>query len=159
MTKSRALFDQWLKRHRLPSTLHPMFQEFCEEQWHQHVTLLESTPRLRPRCRRPSLRCVGTGSRIMRIINPNYIVCFCPRSFCVGFATLGMILLCARDWKARQKTGGKRCWIKFPAHLSRRYSWSFSKSALLPRGTVFLKRKKAVCQKSDYHFVLTVVAQ
>ena len=31
---------------------------------------------------------------------------------------------------------------EIPAHLSRRYSWSFCKSASLPRGTVFLKRKK-----------------
>ena len=46
MTKSRALFAQWLKRHRLPTTLHPMFQEFCEEQWLQHVNMLEQTPRL-----------------------------------------------------------------------------------------------------------------
>ena len=27
MTKSRALFDQWLERYRLPGTLHPMFQD------------------------------------------------------------------------------------------------------------------------------------
>ena len=34
-------------------------------------------------------------------------------------------------------------WLhRIPAHLSRRYSWSFCKSASLPRGTVFLKRKK-----------------
>eukprot|EP00439_Symbiodinium_sp_Y106_P076391 s2490_g15.t1 len=46
MTKSRALFDQWLKRHRLPTALHPMFQKFCEEQWLQHVNMLEQTPRL-----------------------------------------------------------------------------------------------------------------
>ena len=31
---------------------------------------------------------------------------------------------------------------EIPAHLPRRYSWSFCKSASLPRGTVFLKRKK-----------------
>ena len=31
---------------------------------------------------------------------------------------------------------------EIPAHLSRRYSWSFCKSASLPRGTVFLERKK-----------------
>ena len=33
MAMSRALFDQWLKRHRLPSTLHPMFEDFCAKQW------------------------------------------------------------------------------------------------------------------------------
>ena len=46
MSKPRALFDQWLKRHRLPTTLHPMFQEFCQEQWHQHVISLEQSSRL-----------------------------------------------------------------------------------------------------------------
>ena len=46
VTKSRALFDQWLKRHRLPTTLHPMSKKFCEEQWLQHVNMLEQTPRL-----------------------------------------------------------------------------------------------------------------
>ena len=35
---------------------------------------------------------------------------------------------------------------EIPAHLSRRYSWSFCKSASLPRGTVFLKRKKQVAK-------------
>ena len=41
----KALFDQWLKRHRLPTTLHPTFQEFCEE-WLQRVNMLEQASRL-----------------------------------------------------------------------------------------------------------------
>ena len=35
---------------------------------------------------------------------------------------------------------------EIPAHFSRRYPWSFCKSALLPRGTVFLKRKKQLAK-------------
>ncbi|CAE7351167.1 unnamed protein product [Symbiodinium microadriaticum] len=46
LAKSRALFDQWLKRHRLPNTLHPMFEDFCKEQWQQHVGALEHSSRL-----------------------------------------------------------------------------------------------------------------
>ena len=43
---------------------------------------------------------------------------------------------------ARRKNWRQKMLDEIPAHLSRRYSWSFCKSASLPRGTVFLKRKK-----------------
>ena len=85
MTKSRALFDQWLKRHRLPVTLHPMFQEFCEEQWRQHVAMLEHTPRLNWAMLQ-KVKC--TLHRDLVLYNedhhPNHIVCFCPRFFLHG---------------------------------------------------------------------------
>ena len=41
----------------------------------------------------------------------------------------------ATEWQAKVLD-------EIPSHLSRRYSWSFCKSAKLPQGTVFLKRKK-----------------
>ena len=43
---------------------------------------------------------------------------------------------------------------EIPAHLSRRYSWSFCKPASLPRGTVFLKRKRQFAKgRTIYNFV------
>ena len=45
-TRSKALFDAWLKRHRLPHTLHGRFQDFCDEQWVAHSQALEESGRL-----------------------------------------------------------------------------------------------------------------
>ena len=45
-TRSRALFDAWLKRHRLPLTLHGKFEDFCDEQWAAHSQALEESGRL-----------------------------------------------------------------------------------------------------------------
>ena len=113
MTKSRALFDQRLKRHRLPASLHPMFQELCEEQWHQHVTMLEQSPRLNWAMLQ---KVKSTLHKDLVLYNedhhPNHIVCFCPRFFFVGFVTHGMILLYFRAWRARQMHGGRKCWKK-----------------------------------------------
>ena len=85
MTKSRALFDHWLKRHRLPTTLHPMFQKFCEEQWLQHVNMLEQTPRLNWAMLQ---KVKSTLHKDLVLYNqdhhPNHIVCFCPRFFLRG---------------------------------------------------------------------------
>ena len=85
VTKSRALFDQWLKRHRLPTTLHPMFQKFCEEQWLQHVNMLEQTPRLNWAMLQ---KVKSTLHKDLVLYNedhhPNHIVCFCPRFFLRG---------------------------------------------------------------------------
>ena len=137
MTKSRALFDQWLKRHRLPTTLHPMFQELCEEQWLQHVNMLEQAPRLNWAMLQKVKSTLHKDlvlydedhhprSSTMRIIIP-IILCASVLGFSfahfVTHGPHGMIPQSSRAWMARQKNGGR-------------------KSALLPRGTVFLKRKK-----------------
>ena len=72
--------------------------------------------------------------------HPNHIVCFCPRFSFVDFVTHGMIPQYSGAWMARRNWRQKMLG-EIPAHLSRRYSWSFCKSASLPRGTDFLKRK------------------
>ena len=142
MTKSRTLSDQWLKRHRLPTTLHPMFQEFCEEQWLQRVNMLEQSPRLNWAMLQ---KVKSTLHKDLVLYNedhrPNHIVCFCLRFFLRGLcntwddpSVFQSLDGSPEEW--RQKMLGE-----IPTHLSRRYSWSFCKSASLPRGTVFLKRK------------------
>ena len=74
--------------------------------------------------------------------HPNHIVCFCPRFFSSWAlhtwddpSVFKSLEGSAEEWRPKMLD-------QIPAHLSRRYSWSFSKSAPLPRGTVFLKRKK-----------------
>ena len=42
-TRSKALFDAGLKRHRLPHTLHGKFEDFCDEQWVAHSQALEES--------------------------------------------------------------------------------------------------------------------
>ena len=143
MTKSRALFDQWLKRHRLPTTLHPMFQEFCEEQWLQHVNMLEQAPRLNW----AMLQNVkSTLHKDLVLYNedhhPNHIVCFCPRFFLRGLCNTWDDPSVFKSLDGSPEEWRQKMLDKIPAHLSRRYSWSFCKSASLPRGTGFLKRKK-----------------
>ena len=91
MTKSRALIDQWLKRHRLPTALHPMFQEFREAQRLQRVNMLEQAPRLNWAMlhKVSSLLCRKTWPS--RIIIP-MILCASVLGFSfVHFVTRGMI--------------------------------------------------------------------
>eukprot|EP00439_Symbiodinium_sp_Y106_P030078 s8874_g3.t1 len=143
MTKSRALFDQWLKRHRLPTTLHPMFQKFCEEQWLQHVNTLEPTPRLNWAMLQ---RVKSTLHKDLVLRNedhrPNHIVCFCPRFFLRGLCSTWDDPSVFRSLDGSPENWRQKMLDEIPAQLSRRYSWSSCKSASLPRGTVFLKRKK-----------------
>ena len=129
MSKSRALFDQWPKRHRLPTTLHSMFQEFCEEQWHQHVIMLEQSPRLNWAMLQKAKSALHKD---LVLYNEDH------HGLCNTWddPSVFQSLECSPDeWRQKMLE-------EIPAHLSRRYSWSFCKSALLPRGTVFLKRKK-----------------
>ena len=81
-TGSRALFDLWLKRHRLPHTLHGRFEEFCEELWATYVQALEESDRL-------------TWSKVQEVKaklhhhfvlynedhHPNHIGCYCPQFY------------------------------------------------------------------------------
>ena len=62
-----------------------MFQEFCEEQWRQHVAMLERTPRLNW----AMLQKVKSTLHPDLVLynedhHPNHIVCFCPRFFLRG---------------------------------------------------------------------------
>ena len=143
MTKSRALFDQWLKRRRLPTTLHPMFQLFCEEQWLQHVNMLEQTPRLNWAMLQ---KVKSTLHKDLVLYNedhhPNHIVCFCPRFFLRGLCNTWGDPSVFRSLDGSPEEWRQKMLDEIPAHLSRRYSWSFCKSASLPRGAVSLKRKK-----------------
>ena len=82
MAKSRALFDQWLKRHRLPSTLHSMFEDFCAKQWQQHVVALEHGFRLNW----AMLQKVKSALHKDLVLHnedhhPNHVVCFRPFFF------------------------------------------------------------------------------
>ena len=143
MAKPRALFDQWLKRHRLPSTLHPMFEDFCAKQWQQHVVALEHGSRLNW----AMLQKVKSALHKDLVLynedhSPNHVVCFCPRFFLRGLcntwgdpSVFKSLQGSPDEWQAKMLD-------QIPSCLSRRYSWSFCKSAKLPRGTVFLKRKK-----------------
>ena len=44
--RSRALFDLWLKRNRLPHTRPAVFETFSDEQWALHVQALQESGRL-----------------------------------------------------------------------------------------------------------------
>ena len=104
MAKSRALFDQWLKRHRLPNTLHPLFEDFCAKQWQQHVVALEHSSRLNW----AMLQKVKSALHKDLVLynedhHPNHVVCFCPRFF-----LRGLIPQRSRVCKARQQSGKLR---------------------------------------------------
>ena len=74
--------------------------------------------------------------------HPNHIVCFCPRFFLRGLCNTWDDPSVFRSLDGSPGEWRQKMLDEIPAHLSRRYSWSFCKSAPLPRGTVFLKRKK-----------------
>ena len=143
LAKSRALFDQWLKRHRLPNTLHPMFEDFCKEQWQQHVGALEHSSRLNWAMLqkvKPTLQkdlVLYTEDH-----RPNHVACYCPRFFLRGLCTTWDDPSVFKSLEGSPAEWQAKMLDEIPSHLSRRYSWSFCKSAKLPQGTVFLKRKK-----------------
>ena len=74
--------------------------------------------------------------------HPNHIVCFCPQFFLRVLCNMWDDPSVFKSLESSPEEWRQKILDQIPAHLSRRYSWSFSKSALLPRGTVFLKRKK-----------------
>ena len=160
MAKSRAVFDQWLKRHRLPNTLHPLFEEYCSQQWQQHVVASEHSSRLNW----AMLQKVKSALHKDLVLysedhHPNHVVCFCPRFFLRGLcntwddpSVFKSLPGSPAEWQAKMLE-------QIPPHLSRRYSWSFCKSAELPRCTVFLKRKKTVHQRADNHLLFRLTLQ
>ena len=132
------LFDQWLKRQRLPATLHPMFQDFCEEQWQQHVSMLEQSVRLNWAMLQ---KVRSTLFKDLVLYNedhhPDHIVCFCPRFFLRGLCNTWDDPSVFQSLDGSPEQWRQKMLDEIPAHLSRRYPWSFCKSASLPRGTFF----------------------
>ena len=120
-----------------------MFPKFCEEQWLQHVNMLEQTPRLNWAMLQ---KVKSTLHKDLVLYNgdhhPNHIVCFCPRFFLRGLCNTWDDSLVFRSLDGSPEERRQKMLDEIPAHLSRRYSWRCCKSASLPRGTVFLKRKK-----------------
>eukprot|EP00439_Symbiodinium_sp_Y106_P022422 s5331_g2.t1 len=160
MTKSRALFDQWLKRHRLPTTLHPMFQKFCEEQWLQHVNMLEQTPRLNWAMLQ---KVKSTLHKDLVLYNedhhPNHNMCFCPRFFLRGLCNAwgGPLLFRSLDgspenWRQKMldENSGTSLQTVFLELLY---------ICLAATRHSFSETQKAVRQRTDYNFVCTVLVQ
>ncbi|CAE7402099.1 unnamed protein product [Symbiodinium sp. CCMP2592] len=143
MAKSRALFDQWLKRHKLPATLHPIFQSFCDHQWQQHVAALEQSDRLHWALVQ-KVKSVLHSDFVLynEDHHPNHVVCYCPRFFLRGVSNTwnDPAVFCTLDGTPEEWR--QRILKRVPGDLSRRYAWAFTEAAPLPQGTVFLKRKK-----------------
>ena len=91
--------------------------------------------------------------------HPNHIVCFCPRFFLRGLCSTWDDPSVFRSLDGSPEEWRQKMLDEIPAHLSRRSSWSFCKSASLPRGTVFSETQKAVRQRTDYNIVRTVLVQ
>ena len=111
-SRSRALFDLWLKRNRLPHALHAVCETFCDEQRALHVQALQESGRL-------------TWSKVQevksKLHHPSVLynedhhpTCYCPQFFIRSLST---------TWDNPD-------------------AWAINPKAELPRGTVFLKRKK-----------------
>ena len=81
-------FDVWLKRHRLPYTLHGRLEKFCDEQRAAHVQALEESDSL-------------TWSKVQEVKaklhhqfvlynedhHPNHRVCYCPQFYMKSILT------------------------------------------------------------------------
>ncbi|CAE7820464.1 unnamed protein product [Symbiodinium sp. CCMP2592] len=143
MAKSRALFDQWLKRHKLPATLHPIFQSFCDHQWQQHVAALEQSDRLHWALVQKVKSALHSDFVLYNEDHhPNHVVCYCPRFFLRGVSTTWNDPSVFRTLDGTPEEWRQRILKRVPRDLSRRYAWAFKEAAPLPQGTVFLKRKK-----------------
>ena len=80
--RSRALFDLWLKRHRLPHTLHGRLADFCDEQRAAHAQALEESDRL------TWSQVQGAKAKLHQEFvlynedhHPNPVVCYCPQFY------------------------------------------------------------------------------
>ena len=135
--RSRALFDLWLKRNRLPHALHAVFEKFCDEQCALHVQALQESDRL-------------TRSKVQELHDlfvhedhhPNHAVCYCPQFFMRSIST---ILDDPATFENLQGSPGhwqQEMLKSKPSKLFKHYAWAINPGAELPRGTVFLKRKK-----------------
>ncbi|CAE7203288.1 unnamed protein product [Symbiodinium sp. CCMP2592] len=143
MAKSRALFDQWLKRHKLPATLHPIFQSFCDHQWQQHVAALEQSDRLHWALVQKVKSALHSDFVLYNEDHhPNHVLCYCPRFFLRGVSTTWNDPSVFRTLDGTPEEWRQRILERVPRDLSRRYAWAFKETAPLPQGTVFLKRKK-----------------
>ena len=94
----------------------------------------------------------------MRIIIP-IISCASVLGFSfVGFVTHGMILPSSRAWMARQKNGGRKCWMK-SQHISP--DGIPGVSAISPAATrhSFSEMQETVRQRTDYRFLCTILMQ
>ena len=99
LAKSRALFDQWLKRHRLPNTLHPMFEDFCKEQWQQHVGALEHSSRLN----------WAMLQQVKSTLQKDFVLYNVLVFYFVDCAPHGMTPQYSGAWRAHQLSGKQRC--------------------------------------------------
>ena len=118
------------------------------KQWQQHVVALEQSSRLNW----AMLQKVKSVLRKDLVLynedhDPNHVVCFCSGFFLRGLCTTWgdpSVFKSLQGWPEEWR---QKMLDQIPSHVSRRYSWSFCKSAKLPRGTVFLKRKKQFTKK------------
>ena len=140
---SLLLFDEWLKRNRLPKTLCPLFEAFCEAQWPLHLQALAETDRLTWN----KVQQVKAKLHHMFVLynedhHPNHVMCYCPWLF------MRSILNTWDDPSTFQSLEGSPEYWKqemlksIPRNILKRYSWTINRQADLPVGTVFLKRKK-----------------
>ena len=142
-TRSRALFDLWLNRNRLPRTLHDGFETFCEEQRASHAQALQESDRL-------------TWSKVQEVKatlhhhfvllneghHPKHIVCYCPQFYMRSILTTWDDPATFESLQGSPKHWQQEMLKSIPSKVFRRYAWAINPEAELPRGTVFLKRKK-----------------
>ena len=143
-SQSLLLFDEWIKRNRLPQTLRPLFEAFCEAQWPLHLQALEETDRLTWN----KVQQVKAKLHHMFVLynedhHPNHVMCYCPVLFMRSIlntwddpSTFESLEGSPEHWKQEML----KC---IPRHILKRYSWTINQQADLPVGTVFLKRKKS----------------
>ncbi|CAE7787762.1 unnamed protein product [Symbiodinium sp. CCMP2592] len=126
MAKSRALFDQWLKRHKLPATLHPIFQSFCDHQWQQHVAALEQSDRLHWALVQKVKSALHSDFVLYNEDHhPNHVECYCPRFFLRGVSTTWNDPSVFRTLDGTPEEWRQRILKRVPRDLSRRYAWAF----------------------------------
>ena len=142
--RSLDFFKQWRQHHRLPVTVEPMFEVFLKDAWPRHLECLKNSRRLTWR----DVQVVKARLHDHLVLynedhHPNHIVCFCPRFFVAGLqhtwddeSVFQRLPGHPDEWKQRVVNA-------IPSWMLRRYPWAFNKQADLPKGTVFLKAKKA----------------
>jgi hypothetical protein len=136
-------FTKWRAVHAFPMEVEQEFHSFMLQQWDKHYAAVQTQQRLTwsdVQFARKTL-----GSKFVCYCedhHPNHVMIFCPKLY------YGAILHTWNDVQVfKQLSGTAEQWQQhslrsIPAGLRQRYPWGFKANAPLPRGTVFLKRKK-----------------
>ena len=143
MREMGRMFSLWRTRNGLPATLSGCYASFLEEQWSAHRKALESTSRLHWALVHKAKSALDSRFVVYNEDHhPNHLVVYCPRHYCRAVVDTWCDPQVFTPLDGTEEYWQSQTVSRLPHTVTAKYSWGVSPQALLPKGTVFLKRKK-----------------